>query len=202
MTLNVDNTLRFFVWEPSSKLVLCETLSGTLAHAVSEGILNSQVHVSFPVQYEAPQFLIYDHLASKLCVANFTPSEKHLKLIKLATLRKQYIHRLEVLLQKYVDTYCSPIEVQTHNYLSTLSLGEDFNISHPLVVEYSGILGISNTEGYNDLKMRFDSYGLLKIKAFAFFEKFKKQINACYIEQEAISILEQAKYELYTASHI
>ena len=194
---------KYYLWDLNTKWVLCETSSRAAVHAASEGILNSLIFVSFGSDVEKSDFLIMDLFkGGKIVPATTTPSEKDLKLIKLAKLRTQYLHRLEVLLEKYIHTYCSPLNDGVNNYLSTLSLGEDFNTSHPLVVEYSGILGISNTEGYNDLKMRFDSYGLLKIKAFAFFEKFKKQINACYSEQEAISILEQTKYELYTASQI
>lgn len=208
MAQKVDNDLRFFLWHQGSKLILCQPLSGTVAHALTEGILNTEVTASFPLfptetpEVETSQYLMFDVFTSRIVPASFTPSEADLKLIKLANLRSLYLHRLEMLLQKYVYRFCSPLEVEMHNYLSTLSLGREFNITHPMVLEYSDILNISNVEGYNDLKMRFDSYGLLKIKAFALFEKFKRPLNECYTEQEAKATLEQTKYELYSAAAI
>jgi hypothetical protein len=197
-----SNIVRFFLWDLESKLVLCDTLSATALHAVREGILNSKVYVSGVGQFpESPQNMLMfsDTHPNKLYPATITLSEKHVNMIKVAKLRIKYMQQLEAFLQKYVDRYCSPLEVGIHNYLPALALGEEFNINHPIVVEYSDILNIPAVEAYNDLKMRFDSYGLVKIKSFAFFEKFKKQLNQCDTETDAKAVLEKTYYELYTA---
>lgn len=200
----INNVVRFFVFDLGSKLVLCNTLSGTVAHAITEGILNTQIYISVGQFPDSPQNILMfsDTHPNKLYAATMTPSERDLKLMKVAKLRMNYMQQLEILLQKYVDKYCSPLEVGIHNYLPTLALGEEFNINHPIVVEYGDILNISAVEAYNDLKMRFDSYGLVKIKSFAFFEKFKKQINQCDTETDAKAVLEKTKYELYSAGSL
>jgi hypothetical protein len=205
MSLNVDNEFTFYLYHIGSKLVLCQPRSGTVANALMEGFLNTEVILNFTrftTDVEPSTYLTYDFKTFKIVPANFTPSEKELDLIGLANLRARYLYQLEILLRRYVYKFCSPLEIDMHTYLSTLSLGEEFNTENPLVTEYSGILGISNIEGYNDLKLRFDSYGLLKIKAFAFFQKFKRQINECSTEQGAKSILDQAKYDLYATAQI
>lgn len=208
MAQTVDNNLRFFVWHQGSKLILCQPLSGTVAHALTEGILNTEVTASYPLfptetpDTETAEYLMFDVFSSRIVPATTTPSDSDLRLMAVAKLRCQYMHRLEMLLQKYIHRFCSPLEVEMHNYLSMLTGNSEFNADHPVVLEYSDILDISHTEGYNDLKMRLDSYGLLKIKAFALFEKFKRSINECYTEQEAKATLEQTKYELYSAAAI
>jgi hypothetical protein len=194
-----SNIVRFFLWDLESKLVLCDTLSATALHAVREGILNSKVYVSGVGQFpESPQNILMfsDTHPNKLYPATITLSEKHVNLIKVTKLRIKYMQQLEAFVQKYVDKSCSPLEVEIHNYLPT----QEFNINHPIVVEYSDILNIPAVEAYNDLKMRFDSYGLVKIKAFAYFEKFKKQLNQCDTESDAKAVLEKIYYEFYTAA--
>jgi len=194
-----SNIVRFFLWDLESKLVLCDTLSATALHAVREGILNSKVYVSGVGQFpESPQNILMfsDTHPNKLYPATITLSEKHVNLIKVTKLRIKYMQQLEAFVQKYVDKSCSPLEVEIHNYLPT----QEFNINHPIVVEYSDILNIPAVEAYNDLKMRFDSYGLVKIKSFAYFEKFKKQLNQCDTETDAKAVLEKIYYEFYTAA--
>jgi hypothetical protein len=199
-----NNDPRYFVWHQGNKFVLCQPPSGIVAHAVIEGILNTELVVSFPLfpsehsSCQGATVLQYNVFSQKIEAAKETPDAQATKLITLANKRSEYLHKLEMLIQKYILKFSSPLDTELHSYIGD-ALKE---VEHPLINEYSDIQNLSTVAGFNDLKMRYDSYALLKIKAFSYFEKFKREINDCYIEEEMQEVINKCRYDTYASAKI
>lgn len=199
-----DNAPRFFVWHQGNKFVLCQPPTGTVGSAVIEGLLNTELVVSFPLfpsehkNCAGSNFLQYNVFSQKIEAAKEEPDQQTIKMINLANKRCEYLYKLEMLIQKYILKFSSPLDTELHSYIGA-ALKES---SHPLINEYSDIQNISAIAGYNDLKMRYDSYALLKIKAFSYFEKFKREINDCHIEEEMQAVIDKCRYDTYASAKI
>lgn len=203
----MKNDAEYFVWHAGNKYILARTESSAVAQAVAEGLLNSEIAVHFPdspagsPEALAAKYQSYDVFNFKIVAAQ-DPDPGILRMINLGRHRAEYMLKLELMINKYHLRYFGSYDTAFYAWLGpsiARSTPESVDI---LIEEYAIIQGIDAVSAYWDLKMRWDSYALVKVKAWSFFEKFKRQINDCYTPDEMNETLQRCKYELFTSAAI
>lgn len=203
----MKNDPEYFIWHAGNKYVLARTESSAVAQAVAEGLLNTEIAVHFAdspagsTEALSAKYMAYDVFNFKI-IEGGEPDPSIQRMIKLGRLREEYMLKLELMINKYHLRYFGSYDPTFYAWL-----GSSIEKSTPeavdiLIEEYAIIQGIDSVSAYWDLKMRWDSYALVKVKAWSYFEKFKRQINDCYTLDEMNDTLQRCKYELFTSASI
>jgi hypothetical protein len=203
------NLPEYFIWHTGSKFVLSRTHSLSCAHSLTEGILNTEIACHFPdelsigglVELKSKYLKFVDPIVT---LPDSSPDEETLKLIRLAKLRTHCFLTLESRIDHYRLRFYNTHDAgfyQWVNYALTSSDVESNTFSN-LIKEYASILEISDSSAYYDLKMKYDTYAIVNIKAKAFYEKFKIEINNSNNEEEMRKIIDQCSYDMYQKASI
>jgi hypothetical protein len=203
----MKNEAEYIIWHQGNRYILARTESSAVAHAIIEGILNTEIAVSYAewtnVTEEAStsEYQQYDVINFKIIKAE-EPDITTKKMIRLATNREFWLTRLELTIDKYQKRFFGCYDPTFYAWLGTAIARSSPDNIDPLIEEYAIIQEITHAAAYYDLKMRWDSYAMVKVKAYSFFEKFKRMINDCYTAGDMKEILGRCKYELFTMAKI
>ena len=198
----------YYVWHTGSTYVLCQPSTLSCAQAVVQGILNSDIRIVFHSNIDDHSLIDFNKKYKKNNTAEGriestdTPPDKNiLDLIKLAEIRSKYLHKLELKTLAYIQRFQGLYDETTLYYIgSALSLSNpDLNKFDLAILEYANMLNIDPKSAYNDLKMKFDSYKMLKIKSYASYEKYKIQINNYTNKNDIKNIYKKFVYESYSS---
>ena len=203
INLNANIRLIYMVFDLDKRYVLCYTGNISCAHAVADGILNSDIKsISYAkiksALDEHKRFIIFKAEGKAyLETTNEEPDVATIDLIKLAELRLKYFTELNkrclIFKEKYLNEWDATIHAYVNLALQKCDVNKD--IFSDEIKEYAEIQEIDYKTAYKDLKMRFDSYSTFCFKSFAFFEKFKRLLNKCYTKEECIKLMEQLHIE-------
>jgi hypothetical protein len=197
----------YFIWHLGNKYVLARTESSAAAQAAAEGLLNTEIAIHFPdsptVSDEdlAADYQIYDVFNLKI-IAGANPDTNTQRMISLAKIRIEHLVKLELMIHKYQMRFFGSYDPNFYAWLGPAIDKSSPDAVDILIEEYAIIQNIDHAAAYYDLKMRWDSYALVKMKAFSFFEKFKRQINESYTADEMTDTLKRCKHELFISSAI
>lgn len=197
----------YFIWHLGNKYVLARTESSAAAQAAAEGLLNTELTVHFPGSPAgtdedlAADFQIYDVFNLKI-IKGASPDFNIQRMITLANTRIEYLIKLELMIHKYQMRFFGSYDPEFYAWLGAAIANSNADKIDILIEEYAIIQNIDHAAAYYDLKMRWDSYALVKMKAFSFFEKFKRQINESYTADEMTDTLKRCKHELFISAAI
>jgi hypothetical protein len=203
----VRNDPVYFIWHLGNKCVLARTESSAVAQAASEGLLNSEIAIHFPDspagddEALAAEYQIYDVFNFKI-ISGAPPDANTQRMISLAKTRVEHLVKLELLIHKYQMRFVGSYDPEFYAWLGAAIANSNADKVDILIEEYAIIQNIDHAAAYYDLKMRWDSYALVKMKAFSFFEKFKRQINESYTSDEMTDTINRCRYELFFSAKI
>jgi hypothetical protein len=198
----------YYVWHTGSTYVLCQPPTLSCAQAVVQGILNTAIQVMFHSNVDSyskidlnKQYKKNNTSEGYVESTDMPPDRDILDLIKLATIRTKYLHKLELKTLAYIQRFQGLYDETTLYYVgSALSLSNpDLNKFDFAILEYANMLNIEPKSAYNDLKMKFDSYKMLKIKSYASYEKYKTEINNYTNKNDIKNIYKKFVYESYSS---
>jgi len=198
----------YYVWHTGSTYVLCQPPTLSCAQAVVQGILNTDIRVVFHSNVDDHSLIDWNkkykknNTAEGYIESTDTPPDKNiLDLIKLAEIRSKYLHKLELKTLQYIQRFQGLYDDTTLYFIgSAISLSNpDLNKFDFAILEYANMLNIEPISAYNHLKMKYDSYKMLKIKSYASYEKYRNEINN-YLEKNDIkNIYKKFVYESYSS---
>jgi hypothetical protein len=198
----------YYVWHTGSTYVLCQPPTLSCAQAVVQGILNTDIRVVFHSNVDDHSLIDWNKKYKKNNTAegyvestDIPPDKNILDLIKLAEIRSKYLHKLELKTLQYIQRFQGLYDDTTLYFIgSALSLSNpDLNKFDFAILEYANMLNIEPISAYNHLKMKYDSYKMLKIKSYASYEKYRNEINN-YLEKNDIkNIYKKFVYESYSS---
>ena len=198
----------YYVWHTGRTYVLCQPPTLSCAQAVVQGILNSDIRIVFHSNIDDHSLIDFNKKYKKNNTAegyvestDIPPDKNILDLIKLAEIRSKYLHKLELKTLQYIQRFQGLYDDTTLYFLgSALSLSNpDLNKFDFAILEYANMLNIEPISAYNHLKMKYDSYKMLKIKSYASYEKYRNEINN-YLEKNDIkNIYKKFVYESYSS---
>lgn len=197
----------YFIWHLGNKYVLARTESSAAAQAAVEGLLNTELAVHFPDSPAgtdedlAADFQIYDVFNLKI-IKGAAPDSNTQRMITLANTRIEHLIKLELMIHKYQMRFFGSYDPEFYAWLGSAITNSRPDAVDILIEEYAIIQNIDHAAAYYDLKMRWDSYALVKMKAFSFFEKFKRQINESYTADEMTDTLKRCRHELFISAAI
>jgi hypothetical protein len=204
------NLPEYFIWHLGNKYILARTHSLACAHSLIEGIINSELAVhtkELPLGHEnvlTKEYLKYDVFSFRLQEADEEPDLSTKDLMRLAVIRAKWLTKLETLVEKYrlrfYNTHDPGHYQWIHSAITESNPNE--NLFSPLIKEYADILGIPDSSAYYDMKMKYDTFAVVNIKAWAFYEKFKRKINDSVNGQEMREIVDQCRYDIFYAAKI
>lgn len=208
----------YFIWHEEKRLVLTRTKSLLCAHAITEGLLNTNIYAHFVQALKGPgsqalQFwnnklfepgrvLELDRIKYYLKPYENELSESDKTLIKLAQDRESTLLKLEIQLDQYRRRFYSTYDSGFYHWV-----GDALKQSDPKsgkfssgITEFSSITGIDPVATYYDFKMKHDSYALINIKMWAYYEKYKRLINQCYTKEDMEEQLDKCGHEVFYAA--
>ena len=198
----------YYVWHTGSTYVLCQPPTLSCAQAVVQGILNTDIRVVFHSNVDDHSLIDWNKKYKKnntvegyVESTDIPPDKNILDLIKLAEIRSKYLHKLELKTLQYIQRFQGLYDDTTLYFIgSALSLSNpDLNKFDFAILEYANMLNIEPISAYNHLKMKYDSYKMLKIKSYASYEKYRNEINN-YLEKNDIkNIYKKFVYESYSS---
>jgi hypothetical protein len=198
----------YYVWHTGSTYVLCQPPTLSCAQAVVQGILNTAIQVMFHSNVDSyskidlnKQYKKNNTSEGYVESTDIPPDKNILDLIKLAEIRSKYLHKLELKTLQYIQRFQGLYDDTTLYFIgSALSLSNpDLNKFDFAILEYANMLNIEPISAYNHLKMKYDSYKMLKIKSYASYEKYRNEINN-YLEKNDIkNIYKKFVYESYSS---
>jgi len=198
----------YYVWHTGSTYVLCQPPTLSCAQAVVQGILNTDIRVVFHNNVDDHSHIDWNKKYKKNNTSegyvestDIPPDKNILDLIKLAEIRSKYLHKLELKTLQYIQRFQGLYDDTTLYFIgSALSLSNpDLNKFDFAILEYANMLNIEPISAYNHLKMKYDSYKMLKIKSYASYEKYRNEINN-YLEKNDIkNIYKKFVYESYSS---
>ena len=198
----------YYVWHTGSTYVLCQPPTLSCAQAVVQGILNTAIQIMFHSNVDSYSQI---DLNKKYKKNNTTegfdqstdehPDKDILDLIRLAEIRTKYLHKLELKTLAYIQRFQGLYDDSTLYFIgSALSLSNpDLNKFDFAILEYANMLNIEPKNAYNHLKMKFDSYKMLKIKSYASYEKYRNEINNYTDKNDIKNIYKKFVYESYSS---
>lgn len=198
----------YYVWHTGSTYVLCQPPTLSCAQAVVQGILNSDIRVVFHSNIDDHTLIDWNKKYKKNNTAegyvestDIPPDRNILDLIKLAEIRSKYLHKLELKTLQYIQRFQGLYDNSTLYFIgSALSLSNpDLNKFDFSILEYANMLNIEPKNAYYDLKMKYDSYKMLKIKSYASYEKYKNEINNYEDKNDIRNIYKKFVYESYSS---
>lgn len=198
----------YYVWHTGSTYVLCQPPTLSCAQAVVQGILNTAIQVVFHSNINNHSLIDWNKKYKKNNTAegyvestDIPPDRDILDLIRLAEIRTKYLHKLELKTLAYIQRFQGLYDETTLYYVgSALSLSNpDLNKFDFAILEYANMLSIEPKNAYNDLKMKFDSFKMLKIKSYASYEKYKIAINNYTNKNDIKNIYKKFVYESYSS---
>ena len=200
----------YYVWHTGSTYVLCQPPTLSCAQAVVQGILNTAIQILFHTPENIDSYSKIDlsmrykknnTAEGRIESTDMPPEQDILDLIRLAEIRKKYLHKLELKTLAYIQRFQGLYDETTLYYIgSALSLSNpDLNKFDFAILEYANMLNIDPKSAYNDLKMKFDSYKMLKIKSYASYEKYKIEINNYTNKNDIKNIYKKFVYESYSS---
>ena len=198
----------YYVWHTGSTYVLCQPPTLSCAQAVVQGILNTDIRVVFHSNVDDHSLIDWNKKYKKNNTAegyvestDIPPDKNILDLIKLAEIRSKYLHKLELKTLQYIQRFQGLYDDTTLYFIgSALSLSNvDVNKFDVAILEYANMLNIKPISAYNDLKMKFDSYKMLKIKSYASYEKYKNEINNYIDKNDIKNLYKKFVYESYSS---
>ena len=184
----------YYVWHTGSTYVLCQPPTLSCAQAFVQGILNTDLRVVFHSNVDDHSLIDWNKKYKKnntvegyVESTDIPPDKNILDLIKLAEIRSKYLHKLELKTLQYIQRFQGLYDDTTLYFIgSALSLSNpDLNKFDFAILEYANMLNIEPISAYNHLKMKYDSYKMLKIKSYASYEKYRNEINN-YLEKNDI----------------
>ena len=198
----------YYVWHTGSTYVLCQPPTLSCAQAVVQGILNTDIRVVFHSNVDDHSLIDWNKKYKKnntvegyVESTDIPPDKNILDLIKLAEIRSKYLHKLELKTLQYIQRFQGLYDDTTLYFIgSALSLSNPYlNKFDFAILEYANMLNIEPISAYNHLKMKYDSYKMLKIKSYASYEKYRNEINN-YLEKNDIkNIYKKFVYESYSS---
>jgi hypothetical protein len=198
----------YYVWHTGSTYVLCQPPTLSCAQAVVQGILNTAIQVVFHSNIDNHSLIDWNKKYKKNNTAegyvestDIPPDRDILDLIKLAEIRTKYLHKLELKTLAYIQRFQGLYDDSTLYFIgSALSLSNpDLNKFDFAILEYANMLNIEPKNAYNHLKMKFDSYKMLKIKSYASYEKYRNEINNYIDKNDIKNIYKKFVYESYSS---
>jgi hypothetical protein len=198
----------YYVWHTGSTYVLCQPPTLSCAQAVVQGILNTAIQVMFHSNVDSyskinlnKQYKKNNTSEGYVESTDMPPDRDILDLIKLATIRTKYLHKLELKTLAYIQRFQGLYDDSTLYFIgSALSLSNpDLNKFDFAILEYANMLNIEPKNAYNHLKMKFDSYKMLKIKSYASYEKYRNEINNYIDKNDIKNIYKKFVYESYSS---
>jgi len=198
----------YYVWHTGSTYVLCQPPTLSCAQAVVQGILNTDIRVVFHSNVDDHSLIDWNKKYKKNNTAegyvestDIPPDKNILDLIKLAEIRSKYLHKLELKTLQYIQRFQGLYDDTTLYFIgSALSLSNpDLNKFDFAILEYANMLNIEPISAYNHLKMKYDSYKMLKIKSYASYEKYRNEINNYFEKNDIKNIYKKFVYESYSS---
>jgi hypothetical protein len=198
----------YYVWHTGSTYVLCQPPTLSCAQAVVQGILNTAIQVVFHSNIDNHSLIDWNKKYKKNNTAegyvestDIPPDRDILDLIRLAEIRTKYLHKLELKTLAYIQRFQGLYDDSTLYFIgSALSLSNpDLNKFDFAILEYANMLNIEPKNAYNHLKMKFDSYKMLKIKSYASYEKYRNEINNYIDKNDIKNIYKKFVYESYSS---
>lgn len=198
----------YYVWHTGSTYVLCQPPTLSCAQAVVQGILNTAIQVVFHSNIDNHSLIDWNKKYKKNNTAegyvestDIPPDRDILDLIRLAEVRTKYLHKLELKTLAYIQRFQGLYDDSTLYFIgSALSLSNpDLNKFDFAILEYANMLNIEPKNAYNHLKMKFDSYKMLKIKSYASYEKYRNEINNYIDKNDIKNIYKKFVYESYSS---
>jgi hypothetical protein len=198
----------YYVWHTGSTYVLCQPPTLSCAQAVVQGILNTDIRVVFHSNVDDHSLIDWNKKYKKNNTAkgyvestDIPPDKNILDLIKLAEIRSKYLHKLELKTLQYIQRFQGLYDDTTLYFIgSAISLSNpDLNKFDFAILEYANMLNIEPISAYNHLKMKYDSYKMLKIKSYASYEKYRNEINNYFEKNDIKNIYKKFVYESYSS---
>ena len=198
----------YYVWHTGSTYVLCQPPTLSCAQAVVQGILNTAIQVMFHSNVDSyskidlnKQYKKNNTSEGYVESTDIPPDRDILDLIRLAEVRTKYLHKLELKTLAYIQRFQGLYDDSTLYFIgSALSLSNpDLNKFDFAILEYANMLNIEPKNAYNHLKMKFDSYKMLKIKSYASYEKYRNEINNYIDKNDIKNIYKKFVYESYSS---
>jgi len=198
----------YYVWHTGSTYVLCQPPTLSCAQAVVQGILNTAIQILFHSNVDSYSQIDLNKQYKKNNTAkgyvestDIPPDRDILDLIRLAEVRTKYLHKLELKTLAYIQRFQGLYDDSTLYFIgSALSLSNpDLNKFDFAILEYANMLNIEPKNAYNHLKMKFDSYKMLKIKSYASYEKYRNEINNYIDKNDIKNIYKKFVYESYSS---
>lgn len=198
----------YYVWHTGSTYVLCQPPTLSCAQAVVQGILNTAIQIMFHSNVDSysqidlnKKYKKNNTVEGRIESTNIPPDIDILDLIRLAEIRTKYLHKLELKTLAYIQRFQGLYDDSTLYFIgNALSLSNpDLNKFDFAILEYANMLNIEPKNAYNHLKMKFDSYKMLKIKSYASYEKYKIAINNCINKNDIKNIYKKFVYESYSS---
>lgn len=198
----------YYVWHTGSTYVLCQPPTLSCAQAVVQGILNTAIQIMFHSNVDSysqidlnKKYKKNNTVEGRIESTNIPPDIDILDLIRLAQIRTKYLHKLELKTLAYIQRFQGLYDDSTLYFIgNALSLSNpDLNKFDFAILEYANMLNIEPKNAYNHLKMKFDSYKMLKIKSYASYEKYKIAINNCINKNDIKNIYKKFVYESYSS---
>lgn len=198
----------YYVWHTGSTYVLCQPPTLSCAQAVVQGILNTAIQIMFHSNVDSYSQIDLNKKYKKnnttegfVQSTDVPPDKDILDLIRLAEIRTKYLHKLELKTLAYIQRFQGLYDDSTLYFIgNALSLSNpDLNKFDFAILEYANMLNIEPKNAYNHLKMKFDSYKMLKIKSYASYEKYKIAINNCINKNDIKNIYKKFVYESYSS---
>jgi hypothetical protein len=198
----------YYVWHTGSTYVLCQPPTLSCAQAVVQGILNTAIQIMFHSNVDSYSQIDLNKKYKKnnttegfVQSTDVPPDKDILDLIRLAEIRTKYLHKLELKTLAYIQRFQGLYDDSTLYFIgSALSLSNpDLNKFDFAILEYANMLNIEPKNAYNHLKMKFDSYKMLKIKSYASYEKYRNEINNYTDKNDIKNIYKKFVYESYSS---
>lgn len=207
--MDLRNILTHFVVDLENGVILTPVKSVSSGKATQEGIPNSSlIAIANVLPWRQKDYSQFDLWRDDLVWAvggKVDAMPEHLKTPemyakkKLAYLRQTYLYALEVFFQMYlgrtVDNYDQGLDAYIINEVEQCNpLAGYYTYA---LQEYARIIGIHPETAYNELKLRYDTQCLARIRNFALYSKWVDLMNACETKEQLQKALKDANDEIW-----
>lgn len=208
--MDLKNSFIYILIDIPSTSVLTRVKSLTCGRALSKGILDTEVvplpsnlgtrHDEYVSKDLWNGYWIYNGRTVSLSELpeHIKSDERYQKIRSLAKLRHNYQYALETYYQinlvRSFDFYDYGFDLYIQSQLDKVNTATN---EYPQAIkEYALISGISEENAYEELAMRSQTYGLIKTRNYALYQKYVYLLNQVDTEPELEVVIKQAIKEL------
>lgn len=123
---------------------------------------------------------------------------------RLLAMRSRYLYDLELLCQVQLTRAANFFDESMVSFVQEqLNLSDPDNDNYaPGIQEYAYINEITPEAAYQELSMRLQSTGMIKLRVQAFYDKYSRVLTTLSDEKEFEKTMTTMKYELYMNSYV